>query len=264
MIYVTRSWLVTMLLPRMILLVMMLVGTIVFLMLNSLPEVVHGVGVLLYKGGLKQITSPYSAVVVSYTKEEGDYVNRNDIIAFVRPHNSYEEKPILAHHFGVIAEIIAYPDSDIIKGHPMVILTDSKNPQSDLEMIGFVASLDGKKITQGMKVLVTPSIVDPLVTGYMLASVSKVGKLPMSKSSVQSLVKIPELGHYIKENLHAEPFMVMAMPLLRADHITGYAWSGPGPNIMLDSGIIAHFKVIIAEDSLLKKILPFFTRFKGE
>lgn len=262
MIYITRSWFLTVLLPRMILLIIMLIGTIIFLMMVNIPEVVNGVGVLLYKGGLKQITSPYSAVVVSYTKEEGDYVNVNDIIAFVRPHNSYEEKPILAHHFGVIAEIIAYPDSDIIKGHPMVILTESKNPQSDLEMMGFVASLDGRKITKGMNVLVTPSIVDPLLTGHMMARVSKVGKLPMSKSSVQSLVKIPELANYIKENLNAEPFMVVAMPLLNADHLTGYAWSGTGANIILDSGIIVHFNVIIAEDSLLKKILPFLTRFK--
>jgi hypothetical protein len=113
-----------------------------------------------------------------------------------------------------------------------------------------------------MQVLVAPSIVNPLVSGYMVAKVKRVGKLPMSKAAVQSLVKIPEVAHYIRDQLNAEPFIVIAMPKLNDNNITGYEWTGPGPKMSLDSGIIAHFTIITQEESLSNKILPFFNRLR--
>jgi hypothetical protein len=260
--YFTPSWLARVLMPRIVLLVVVWFGIIAFLWLVKIPSIVPGVGLLLYKGGLKQVASPYSGTVVSYTKEEGDDIAQGDIVAFVRLYNGYEQKPIIAHISGHVAEIIAYPDTEIKKGQPMMILTDSRNPKADLEIVGFVSSLEGKKISSGMKVLVAPSIVNPLLSGYMVAKVYRVGKLPMSKAAVQSLVKIPEVAHYIREQLNAEPFIVIAMPSLNYNHTTGYQWTGPGPKMPLDSGIIAHFKIITQEESLSNKILPFFNRFR--
>jgi hypothetical protein len=114
--YFTPSWLARFLMPRVILLVVVQLGVIAFLWLFQIPSIVPGVGLLLYKGGLKQIASPYSGVIISYTKEEGDEIAQDEIVAIVRLHNGYEQKPIIAHSSGYIAEIIAYPDTEIKKG----------------------------------------------------------------------------------------------------------------------------------------------------
>lgn len=242
---------------RLVVLVAIVVGFMVFATHYMVPTTVPGVGIILFKGGLKQVVSPQAGWIQSYAKEEGDPISKGDVLALMRAHgNADKEVPIYAHVAGQIAEIIAYPDTVVSQGQPIAIITDAKNPLLDLEMLSFVSSLDGKKIQPGMLVRITPSIVDPLRTGHLLARVKRVGKLPMSLAAVQSVVKIPEVAHYIRDQLSAEPFVVVLSLNQDPEHITGYAWDGPGPNFMLDSGIIAQASIVTEEKSLAARIFP--------
>src|SRR5580698_9805641 len=108
----TASWFMRSLLPRIMLLALAMVLVIAFFCLYKVPSIVPGVGLLLFKGGLKQIVSPYTGIIVSYTKEEGDDIAKGEIVALIRSHGQDKERPILAHISGHIAEIIAYPDTE--------------------------------------------------------------------------------------------------------------------------------------------------------
>jgi hypothetical protein len=251
-------------LPRLILLLLALVAIILFCASFRIPQKVPGVGLLLLKGGLKQVLSPATGTIESFVKEEGDVIKLGDIIAYIRDHADQDvKKPIIAHTEGIIAEIIAYPDTLVAKGQAIAIMTNHGDVTKDLELIGFVSSLEGKKITRGMDALIDPSIINPHVTGHLVATVKRVGKLPMSKAAIQSVIKIPEVAHYIRDQINAEPFVVVLSLKQNESHQTGYAWTGPGPNFALDSGIIADIFIITEEASLAERLFPSIFRFRG-
>lgn len=230
---------------------------ITFTILYKIPEKIDGVGLILLKGGLKQILSPKNGVVEYYVKEEGDVIQKGEVVAFIKSLDEHETtQPIIAHADGIIAEIIAYPDTQVSLGQPLAIITHQGDPYSDLELIGFVSSLEGKKISPNMPALITPSIIDPNTFGYLQGEVTKVGRLPMSKAAIQSVIKIPEVAHYIREQIDAEPFVVNLSLSKDVGSKTGYAWTGPGPNFGLDSGIIADFFIITSQKSLAERLFP--------
>ena len=110
---------------------------------------------------------------------------------------------------------------------------------------------------------IAPSIIDQQAYGYVLGQVSGVGRLPMSKAAIKSVIKIPEVAHYIREQIKAEPFIVKLSLTPKLGSKTGYAWTGPGPSFALDSGIIADFSIIVAKKSLLARLLPSLFRSGG-
>lgn len=242
-----------------------LIFFLIFAASYKIPETIDGVGLILFKGGLAQILSPQEGVIDYYVKSEGELIKKGDIIAYIKSHDEHDnKKPIIAHVDGMIAEIVAYPDTTVLKGQAVAIISHKGDPYTDLEVIGFVSSLEGKKVVAGMTAHIAPSIVDPQNFGMVVGHVNSVGKLPMSKAAVQSVIKIPEVAHYIREQIQAEPFVVKLSLHPDTYNITGYAWTGPGPSFPLDSGIIAEFAIIVSDKSLLARLLPsLFRRSRG-
>jgi len=243
--------------PLLVAFLLITVGIIIFLMLYTYPQQIKGLGLLLIHGDLKQIPSPATGTIEEWSKEEGDVVKANEEIALLLTNDNAESiKKVRSKVDGILAEILVYQNTSVMKNQALALLTNLGDVREDLEVIGFVSSLDGKKIKPGMKALIDPSIVDPRIHGHLKGRVKRVGKLPMTKSALSSLVKIPELAKYIRERIEAEPFVVVLSILRDKNHQTGYEWTGPGPNFLLDSGIIADISIIIFEPTLLSMLLP--------
>jgi hypothetical protein len=242
--------------PLLVAFLIMTTGMMVFLALYTYPQQIRGLGFLVLHGDLKQILSPVSGTIEEWLKEEGDAVKAQEDVVAILSNDDRNIKRVSSKVDGVIAEIIAYPDTSVSINQPLAIITNQGDVRNDLEVIAFVSSLDGKKIEPGMKALIDPSIIDPARQGHLKGEVKRVGKLPMSKAALLSLVKIPELAKYIRERIEAEPFVVILSLAKDSEHKTGYQWSGPGPNFLLDSGIIADIFVIIAEPTILSILLP--------
>lgn len=222
---------------------------------------VDGLGIILFKGGIEQLRSPSNATVEKWFFEEGDAIARGDILMSLRSHvPPFLNHEIKAQAAAIIAEIIAYPGSKVEVGDGLALLTANGDKRSDLELIGFVSSLEGKKLHEDMLVKIVPTISDEYSDGVLQGVVKRVGKLPASKTAVNSLVKIPELAKYIRNQIEAEPFLVVISLEKNEQHISGYKWSGPGPGFQLDSGLIAHFRVVYQEKSLLKLLWPWLHR----
>jgi hypothetical protein len=224
------------------------------------PEEVEGVGLLLLKGEIGQILSPDSGTLESWFKEEGDAVKKGEAVAKLI--DEQEEMTVVAANDGIIAEITAYANSRVLKGDTLAIVTSHGDVRKDLELIGFVSSLEGKKIAPGMKALVNPSVSDKYRAGSLKAIVKRVGKLPMSKASVQSLIKIPEVAKYIGSQIEAEPFVVYLSLMPDEKNITGYQWDGPGPRFTLDSGTYAEIFITYNEPTFFELLWPSINRWR--
>lgn len=251
--------------PLLVFFVALAVLVLLFCAFYRYPQKVHGIGLLLQKGHLKQMLSPVSGTMEAWLLEEGDFVKLNQDVAIIRDHEHEERTSVVkAKVDGVLGEIIAYPNTQVGRGQAIALVTSHGDPKRDLELIGFVSSLEGLKLQPGMHALVDPSVTDPYVQGHMVATVKRVGKLPMTKEAVQSVIKIPEIAKYIRQQIEAEPFVVALSLEHSATQATGYAWMGPGPTFKLDSGIIADFDVIYAEPTLLELLWPaIFHRYFG-
>lgn len=243
-------------LPLLVALLTIATGMIIFSSLYIYPQKIPGLGFIVLHGDLKQILSPVSGTIEKWLKEEGDEVNANEDVVMIFQNDDKSIKKVSSKVDGIIAEIIAYPDTAVGINQPLAIITNRGDVRSDLEVIAFVSSLDGKKIEPGMEALIDPSITNSAQEGHLIGKVKRVGKLPMSKAALLSLIKIPELAKYIRERIEAEPFVVILSLVRNHQHKTGYEWSGPGPIFALDSGIIADVSIVISKPTILSILLP--------
>jgi hypothetical protein len=221
-----------------------------------IPDKVHGLGMVLFKGELAQVLAPRTGTIISWRKEEGDAIRVGEKLATMIDHQTDEAIEIFATVEGVIAEIIVFGNSFVDRGETIAIISHHGDPRQDLELTGFVSSFDGKKIAPGMRVLINPTITKPYSQGYLIATVKRVGKLPVTRNAILSILKSAEVADFIREQIHAEPFMVVIEPAKDQGHVTGYQWTGPGPKSALDSGIFADFTIIVDEERLLSMLLP--------
>lgn len=234
-------------------------GGLVLAYLIVIPETVPGLGMLLFKGELGQIVSHRAGVITSWLKEEGDTIHAGEKLAEMVEHDTEKTIAIVAPHTGVIAEITAFNNTAVQKGQTLAIISHEGDPRNDLELTGFVSSLDGKKIKPGMVALIDPTISDVSRHGQMMARVKRVGKLPVTKAAILSILKIPEMSEFIRNQIQAEPFVVVLEPIKDDKTKTGYQWTGPGPDDVLDSGIFARINIVVDRQRLLHMLAP--TRF---
>lgn len=241
---------------------LMLASMIIIAAFYKVPRLIRGLGILLMQGEMTQIISPKEATLDAWLVEEGSKVKAGQGLATLRSHDaSLKAFNVFAPKSGLLAEIIAYPGSQVSIGQGIALLTPEGDARRHLEVLGFVSSLEGKKIKAGMQARVWPSVTSAYEHGALLALVKQVGKLPMAKAAVQSIVKIPELAKYIRNRIEAEPFLVVLSLPLDMHTPSGYRWSGAGPAFALDSGIIVDFDIIYDEPSLLGLLWPAIERF---
>lgn len=221
-----------------------------------IPEKVPGLGMLLFKGELNQIVSPKTGTVISWLKEEGDTIAVGDNVAVIVDHETDKTLTITAPQAGVIAEIIVFGNTSVEKGQGIAVISHDGDPRHDLELTGFVSSFDGKKIKPGMLALIDPTITKAQSQGLLKARVKRVGKLPVTKAAILSMLKIPEVADFIRSQIQSEPFVVILEPIQDQITASGYAWTGPGPDNVLDSGIFGNFYVFVHEQRLISMLMP--------
>lgn len=243
--------------PALLFFLLLIVAAFAFGLLFTWPQTINGLGILLVKGEIGQVVSPINATVERWLLEESDEVKVGQEALLLRPNDEPNKLvSIKAQSSGHIAEILAYPGTHVRIGDGLALLTAQGDKRKDLELIGFVSSLSGKKVKAGMKALVWPSVTSAQSEGAIVAVVKRVGKLPTAKAALKSLVKIPELAKYIRNRIEDEPFLVVLTLLPDDTQISGYAWQGKGPLFELDYGIVADFSITYSTTSLLTRLWP--------
>lgn len=170
-----------------------------------------------------------------------------------------ERGQIFADMDGIVIEREGQINAAVEAGTPIVAI---QREQPDLRGVFFADPRQGKHVTVGMAVNVTPSTASAARYGTIKGRVVWVSPAPLSMPAVTQQLGNPTLAQSLAGNTPPIAFGVA----LEKDPATptGLAWtSGKGPPEKVTTGTLAQAKVAIREDAPIVLVIPALRRLTG-
>lgn len=285
-----RAWLV------LIAITGILISTLVWGFLGSIPTKIEGQGILLNNGGVFSIEHHTSGRVIDVRFKVGDRVKAGDVVARIelpelvdrinsllddlknkednkqtglpeyktierqvirlREELDYKSK-IVSQVDGRILEINISKGSNIENGQSLITLEQSGGTVK-MEAVVFVLAGQGEEILPGMEAQISPTTVNKEEFGYMLGRVTSVSKYP---ATTQSMMKTLENEKLVSELSGQGASLMVCIDLIPdSNSISGYKWSSPsGPPVSINSGTLVNSTVVVNREKPISKIIPFFS-----
>lgn len=132
----------------------------------------------------------------------------------------------------------------------------------ELEALVFVPPSDGKMVTKGMRVNVSPSTVKPEEYGTVVGEVIDVGVVPETRTSMMALLNNEALVTQFM-SLGA-PFLVRVALAADSETPSGLRWtSGEGPDLELSNGTLVRGDIVVREKPPIALVIPTLERWVG-
>lgn len=142
----------------------------------------------------------------------------------------------------------------VLPAEPVPTSKGDASPAPLLVML-FVPDTDGKKITAGMTAEITPSTVRREEYGFIVGRVKQVAAIPSTPEGMTHVLKNQRLAEALSAG--GAPFAVELELIPNAATPSGYTWSsGPGPNIAISPGTLAHGDIWIRRLRLIEFAVP--------
>lgn len=126
----------------------------------------------------------------------------------------------------------------------------------------FVKAADGKKVSAGMDVSVSPSTAERAIWGSIKAKVKSVSELPETVSAVNTILVNQELTD--KMFASGPPILIEVELLTDPKTPSGLAWtSGQGPPYRITHGTLSAVSVVIREEAPANLVIPVFWSWIG-
>jgi len=155
---------------------------------------------------------------------------------------------------GKISEL-AVSEGDIV-GQGNEVAKIQKGEDSDKIIVCYVPVANGRKIQDGMKVLIYPSTVNRQEYGHMEATVLSVDEYVTSTTDM-----VRQLGdqNLVEAFMQSGPVVEVVCELREsADTASGYYWSSnKGASIMIDGGTMVEASVVVSEKPPISLLIPF-------
>lgn len=153
---------------------------------------------------------------------------------------------------GAITSVQISPGDYLDKGATAFQIA-TKN--TGLEAQVYVPAEDGKRVTNGMKALVSPSTVRTLEFGNAIGQVIAVDSLPATPESIQDKLKNKSL---VDSFLKSGPVIRVRVKLLtNPKTISGLEWtSSKGPPYLISSGTLVEVKIQTRKQTPASLIIP--------
>lgn len=166
---------------------------------------------------------------------------------------------IVSPYSGRVIEVITDLGSVVSPGARVVTM---ESFDSDITAVFYVPAKDGKRVTPGMPVQVSPATVKAEEYGFILGEVVSVGDYPESPESLQRTLRNQNTVDAIIGE--GAPFEVVARLVKSTSTRSGFAWSSStGPPQQVFSGTPCEAKVKVAERRPVSYVLPIFKRALG-
>ncbi len=126
----------------------------------------------------------------------------------------------------------------------------------DTGVICYVPVSDGKKIKQGMKIIVYPSTVNKQEYGHMEGTVTRVSQTVVSAEDMQNQLGDTSLVQAFQQN----GAVIRVVGELKKDDSTasGYAWSSKkGADVVLDEGTVITADIVTEEKAPITMLIPY-------
>ncbi len=160
---------------------------------------------------------------------------------------------VIAPASGTISEIRVTEEAIVQPGAALISVASAG---SDLQVILYVATSDGKKVKAGMKVKVAPLSVKKEEFGTLIGVVQQVSEFPVTREGMQSVLQNSALVQRFE--MHGAPYAARVNLIKSMETPSGYRWtSGRGPNLQVSTGTTVVAEVTVREVSPISLVMPF-------
>jgi multidrug efflux pump subunit AcrA (membrane-fusion protein) len=210
---------------------------------GSIPVTVQGEGILLRGGSIDTLATSVSGQVLDIYIEAGDVVAEGDVVARISRAEEEVITPLTSPLDGRILEVRVSEGSFVQVGTTLASLEPVDAP---LEAILYVSPTEGKNIEPGMSVQLSPSTVQPEEHGFLLGTVTSIGKFPATTQGMLRVLGSEDLVRRLSTG--GNPIEVHVRLRENDANPSGYEWSSPqGPGIEMQSGTITTGKILLKE-----------------
>ncbi len=183
-----------------------------------------------------------------------------------RLENELEEKnKIVSKYDGLVLEVANVPGEVIASGASVgSIEIEQKGDTSKLVALAYFADKDGKRIKEGMKAQVTPSIVKRERYGGIVGEVTKVSPFPVTVNNVSTIIGNQKLAENLVNSSGKAAMQVFIQLEGDPNTFNGYKWSSSdGPRVELSSGITTQVRVEVGKVAPISYVIPLFRSLTG-
>jgi HlyD family secretion protein len=159
---------------------------------------------------------------------------------------------------GTVMEQLTDPGQTIPAGAPLMTIESADVP---LQVLMFIP-LEGKRISEGMRVEMVPGGVKPEETGYFLGRVRSVSAAPLSGSGLDRYLK----NEVLVEQFTSEGGAYLVDVAVETDSTTvsGFRWtSREGPPLSFGSGTLLSGKITVQQIRPIELVIPAIRRWLG-
>ncbi len=158
---------------------------------------------------------------------------------------------IRSKHAGQVAAIMRSPGEVIRAGERLINLEDPKAP---FHALVFVPLAEGKRVSPGKMVRVSPSSVKAEEFGFILARVETVSSQPVTFEEVKTTLQNDLLAQqYVRES----PFRVRVVPELDPRTPSGFKWtSSMGPPQKVNANTPVTAQIVVVRRRPISYVIP--------
>lgn len=165
------------------------------------------------------------------------------------------ESIILSPDNGVVVEISRTTGDLLEAGGDIVTIELSNSQKGGLKGVIYISALESKKVSPGMKVLVSPTIIKPEEYGSIIGTVKSISAYPATVKSIMRILHNEEIvknilskGNQVEVNVELES---------NPKTISQYQWtSKEGPPQIIQSGTLCNAKIIVEKKHPIQFIVP--------
>lgn len=215
---------------------------------GRLPVEVDACGIYVNRDGVQTVYATNGGVISEILVADGAEVKQGDIIALL------DSGEITASADGIISNISVSQGSVLGPGSEVAKIR--MGDASDRVVVCYIPIGFGKKIQQGMEVMVYPTTVNNDEYGHMKASVISVDDYITSTESMQKQLGDDQLVEFFLQN---GPVVEVVCELERSeDTVSGYYWSSKkGASVAIDAGTMVDVSVVTEEKAPITMLIPY-------
>lgn len=142
-----------------------------------------------------------------------------------------------------------------LAGRAQIAAGSSPEPTEHLQAVVYVATADGKRVTNGMEIRVAPASFKPEEHGYMLGRISAVAEFPATTTSMMRVLRNDQLVTQLSQT--GAPFEVVADLEVDPGSPSGYRWtSAGGPDSRVQSGTPCTARIAVQSQRPVELVVP--------
>ena len=234
----------------------MMVVAVLWCIFGTVPEVVHGRGVIINIDKIESIKYPGTGIVENIFISHGERVYNGQVIARIEQENGEKSGSVqvLANSSGVVMEI-PLRKGDYIQPGTTIAVIDTADVDMPIEALVYFSGTDGKKLKPGMKIGLVPSTVKQEEYGYIVGIIMEVSSFPVSDNYLHASLQNTALVNTFRQIMNPIEVKVSIVP--DPQSFSGYKWSSSnGPQQKIGSGFMCDASVITESRRPVSILIP--------